>query len=73
LRVIRSIELVTIAYELGILNRYMSIEEESFVRNVRDELLEGVLWGVKLNGCSVSEDEIKRDYQDREGKEAITK
>lgn len=58
LKVIRSTELVAIAFELGILNKYMSTEQESFVKNVKQELLEGVLWGVKLNGCSVTEEEI---------------
>jgi hypothetical protein len=51
--VIRSIELVTIAYELGLL--------ESFVvgiPNARRELMESILWSVKMNGCSVTEDEI---------------
>lgn len=53
LNVIRSFELVAIAYEKGIL--------DDFVLNIdkpRKELLESVLWGVKLSGCSVSEDEI---------------
>lgn len=54
LKIIRSIELATIAYELRIL--------DDFIVNIpraRQELLESVLWGVKLNGCSVSEEEIK--------------
>ena len=59
LKVIRSIELVTVAYELGLLNRYKEKSQELFVKDVNKALLEGVLWGVKLNGCSVSEDEIK--------------
>ncbi len=52
-KMIRSVELVTAAYELGLLN--------DFVLNVKDPkktLLEGVLWGVKLNGCAVSRNEI---------------
>ena len=54
IKVIRSFELVTIAYELGLFKK--------FVLNLPDPkktLLEGLLWGVKLNGCSVSEKDIK--------------
>ena len=54
LKVIRSVELVTIAYELGILNDYaLKIPEP------KKTLLEALLWAVKLNGCSISEKEIK--------------
>jgi len=58
LRVIRSVELATIAYELGLLSRYMYREEEKTVPHLRQVLLEAVLWGIKLNGCSISGDEI---------------
>ncbi len=51
--VLRSIELVTVAYELGLLDKFIVD-----VPNARRELLESILWGVKLNGCSVTEDEI---------------
>lgn len=51
--IIRSAELVAIAYEKGLLNKYVVK-----VPNARKELLESVLWGVKLNGCSISEQEI---------------
>ena len=51
---IRSVELVTISYELGLLDKYIVN-----IKNPRKALLEGVLWGVKLNGASVSEREIK--------------
>jgi len=53
-KLIRSVELVTVAYEKGLLDKY--------IVNVPDPkrtLLEAVLWGVKLNGCSVSEREIR--------------
>ncbi len=52
INVIRSVDLITIAYELGLLNRYL------FKPELKKTLLEGVLWGVKLNGCSVSQEEI---------------
>lgn len=58
LNVIRSFELVTIAFELGLLNMFILNEEENIVPNIRKAVLEGVLWGVKLNGCSVKREEI---------------
>lgn len=58
LKVIRSFELVTVAFELGLLNRYILKEEEKVIPNLRKAVLEGVLWAVKLSGCSVREDDI---------------
>lgn len=55
LKVIRSVELVTIAYEMGLLDSYLIKIEEP-----RKTLLESVLWGLKLNGCSVSKREINQ-------------
>ena len=52
INIIRSADLVVLAYELGLLDKYINKEE------LRKSLLEGVLWGVKLNGCSVSVKEI---------------
>lgn len=53
IELIRSAELVTVAYEKGLLNEYLVK-----VPQAKKELLESVLWGVKLNGCSISEQEI---------------
>lgn len=53
-QLIRSAELVTIAYEKGLLNNYVVK-----VPNAKKELLESVLWGVKLAGCAISEQEIQ--------------
>lgn len=60
IKVIRSFELVSIAYESGFLDRYMleSVESVPEVSNVKRAVLEGVLWAIKLSGCSVSRDEI---------------
>ncbi len=58
LRVIRSVELVTIAYEKGFLNRFTDNASTKIVPNIKQAVLEGALWGVKLNGCSVKEQEI---------------
>ena len=54
-RMIRSVELVTIAYEKGLLDKYLPHIEDS-----RKELLESVLWGVKLNGSAVTKKEIEQ-------------
>jgi hypothetical protein len=54
-KVIRSIELVLIAYEMGLLDSYIPPGKDG-----RKQLLEAVMWGVKLDGCSVSEKEIKQ-------------
>lgn len=53
--IIRSVELVTIAFELGMLNNYITNIQDS-----KKTLLESVLWGVKLNGCAVSREEIEQ-------------
>lgn len=53
IRTIRSIELVAVAYEHGFLDDYVTK-----LPDARRNLLESVLWGVKLGGCAVSRDEI---------------
>ena len=55
IKAIRSVELVAIAYERGFLNSYITK-----IPDARKNLLESVLWGVKLNGCAVSKDEIEQ-------------
>ncbi|MDP3765246.1 MAG: hypothetical protein Q8R04_01925 [Nanoarchaeota archaeon] len=55
IKAIRSIELVTIAYERGLLDNYITK-----IPDARKNLLESVLWGVKLNGCAVSKEEIEQ-------------
>ena len=55
IKIVRSIELVAIAYERGLLDSYITK-----IPDARKNLLEGVLWGVKLNGCAVSKDEIEQ-------------
>ncbi|MFC1697560.1 hypothetical protein ACFL1H_04465 [Nanoarchaeota archaeon] len=52
-RFIRSIELVTIAYEMGLLNEFLPD-----LPHPKKELLSAILWGVKLDGCAVSVKEI---------------
>lgn len=55
IRLLRSVELVTIAYELGLLDNYLVP-----IHNNKKILLEALLWGVKLHGCAVSTKEIKQ-------------
>ncbi|MFH0936447.1 MAG: hypothetical protein V1815_02085 [Candidatus Woesearchaeota archaeon] len=52
INVLRSADLMTIVYEKGLLDKYV------FSENLRKSVLEGVLWGVKLRGCSISIEEI---------------
>ena len=59
LQIIRSVELVTISFELGLLNKYL-VE----IPHARRELLDSVLWAVKLNGCSVTDEEINEIVAD---------
>ncbi|MBI5393154.1 hypothetical protein HZA96_04755 [Candidatus Woesearchaeota archaeon] len=56
LRVIRSIELAVISYELGLYKEFTSAKIKQM--DLNKAVLEGVLWGIKLNGCSVREEEI---------------
>ncbi len=57
LKVIRSVELITIAYEKGFFDSYLQTPTK-VIPNIKQAVLEGALWGVKLNGCSVKEEEI---------------
>ncbi len=55
INVIRSFEFVTVAYELGLFQDLYKLN----LPEPKKTLLEGLLWAVKLNGCSVTEQEIK--------------
>jgi len=52
IRVIRSTELMMVAYEK---NLFRNLEKLT----AKKELIDGLLWGLKLRGCSIAEDEIK--------------
>jgi hypothetical protein len=54
IKVIRSVELVMVAYEKGVLDKYL-LEGG----NARRTLVESLLWGVKLHGCALSREELK--------------
>jgi len=51
--IIRSTELATIAFEQGLLDKYIVD-----LPRAKQELLESILWSIKLHGCSMTEDEI---------------
>lgn len=53
IKIIRSSELSAIAYELGILNKYISSKTSN-----KKEILEAVLWGIRFKGCSISDEEL---------------
>lgn len=58
LQVIRSTELVALAFNHGLLDLYISGDEENSVEDIRKNLLEAAIWALKINGCAISDDEI---------------
>ena len=52
-KIIRSTELVLVAYEKGMFDKYL-VDHTS-----RRDLVDALLWGLKLRGCSISEEEVK--------------
>ena len=56
--IIRSIELVAVAYTMGLLNSYVPPQKDG-----KDLLLDSVLWATKYNGCAVTEHEIEEIKQ----------
>ena len=49
--VIRSVELGVIAYQMGLFDKYVHVDKK--------DVLDAVLWAVRLRGCSVADNEIK--------------
>lgn len=54
IKIIRSTELMMMAYEMKLFEKFSKIK----LKEVNKELLDGILWGLKLRGCSISEKEI---------------
>ncbi|MBW2978088.1 hypothetical protein KY331_04550 [Candidatus Woesearchaeota archaeon] len=54
-QVIRSTEIVTIAYKLGLLDEYQIKEIDS----PKKRLLDAALWALKIRGCAISKKEIE--------------
>jgi len=55
--ILRSVDLTIIAYELGLLDKYIE-KNKVLIGNLKKNLLEGLLWGLRLRGCSISTQEI---------------
>jgi hypothetical protein len=55
IKVIRSVELVAAAFQLGILDGYLPRQPDG-----KEVLLDSVLWAVKSNGCAVTDEEIEQ-------------
>lgn len=60
IRIVRSVELATVAFELGIFERYYENLYERAITKPREELLEALLWGLKYRGASVAQGEIEK-------------
>lgn len=67
LKVIRSVEFCVVAFELGFLDEYVLPGEEKYVKGeLKRKLLEAILWGLKMRGCSISDNEVYK-YLELEG------
>ena len=58
-KIIRSIELISVAFKLGYLDVY--IPKRKYGKTV---LVDSLLWAVKSNGCAVTEHEIEEIKQE---------
>jgi hypothetical protein len=54
IKVIRSVELMVVAFEIGLLNNLVSPNHSSA------DILEGLLWGLRMRGCSLADVEIEK-------------
>ncbi len=57
--IIRSTELAAIAFEKGLLNKYIIPRKVT-----KRDVLDATLWALKLNGCSIRSDEIRKISQE---------
>ena len=56
--IIRSIELISVAYKLSLLDKYVPK-----ISRGREMLIDSVLWAAKINGCAVTPHEIEEMKQ----------
>ncbi len=54
IKIIRSLELVALAYQMGLLDTYIPK-----IKKGKEKLLDSVLWAVKTNGCAATSEEIE--------------
>ncbi len=57
IQVIRSSDLMCVAYEAGLMENYIKACGGA---KVRKDLLSGLLWGLKFSGCAISGNDIKQ-------------
>lgn len=57
IKVLRSVELVMRAYELGLLDNYLP-KQTPVVHNPQKTLLTSLLWGLKIRGAAISQEEL---------------
>ena len=55
IHILRSVEISIAAYELGLFDKYIAEK----TKEKRQQLLDAVLWGMKLRGCAISDVEIQ--------------
>ena len=55
--ILRSAELMTVAFELGLFHGYL--DGKQLIRDYEKKMLEGILWGLRLRGCAISTREIE--------------
>ncbi len=60
IKLIRSSELVTVAFERGFFKPYEEFDYKEFtnIRNIKSEILEASLWAIKTSGCAITTEEI---------------
>jgi hypothetical protein len=63
-KILRSAELLAIAYEKGAMKRYNDKNQKEYMPEIEDKIIDGMLWGTKLAGCSINHQEIQdiKDY-----------
>ena len=62
IKVLRSVDLGYAAYKLGLLNNLLLHGKKDV--ETKKQLLDGMLWAMKLRGCSITDKEID-DYVER--------
>ncbi len=59
IKVLRSTELLAIAYEKGVMKRYNDKNQRKYMPDIEEKIIDGMLWGAKLAGCSINHQEIQ--------------
>lgn len=59
IKVIRSIDILMRAFELGLYNDLIFKSEKKIFSNLRKEFAEGIAWACRFKGCALTDGEIK--------------